>query len=88
MEYKWAAMENFIPKATGELGKRVGFKQIPYKRRSFISRIKNWWSGNPTNVLSMITYNGTLYIGTDKGLYFYDGDKIKPVPIVAPKEDK
>ena len=75
------SVNNFIPVQGGGAIKRTGMQHIPYKKVSFIKRLKAWWNGDPTSVSSMIIHNTTLFIGTDKGLYSYDGEKMKRVSI-------
>lgn len=78
---KYTAVKNFIPTAQGYIGTRIGMQPIPYKRRGFISRIKSWWAGNPCNVNSMITYDGFLFVATDKGLYIYKNGELVSVQV-------
>jgi len=81
--------DNFLPLPAGNIHRRSGIKKIPYKRTGFITRIVNWWNGNPSSVNSMVTYDGILCVATDKGLYYYDGSKLARVEYLhQPKESE
>ena len=74
--------KNFAPIPLGNIQHRSGFKQIPWERRGLWKRLKIWWYGNPIAVNQLLEYGGKLYAATDKGLYWKDGDVMRPVLIM------
>ena len=78
-------IKNFIPPSPGKVDFRPGVKPVPYKRRSFIKRIIDWWRGNPDSINSITEYQGVLYVATDRGLYFYNGKNLERVNMEGKK---
>jgi hypothetical protein len=78
-----STFKNFIPESSGAMKRRPGCKYIPWGRKTFWTRIKMWWNGDPISVNQITAFNGQLFAATDRGLYVMHNDVMKPVPCVV-----
>ena len=78
--------KNFIPNPQGKLEKRLGYTHIPWGRKTFWTRLKMWWNGDPLSVNQLLEFKGQMFAATDRGLYVMHNDVMKPVPYVVESE--
>lgn len=75
--------DNFIPNIKGKIANRPGYKHIRWGRKTFLTRIKMWWNGDPLAVHQLLAFGDQLFAATDRGLYVLHNDVMKPVPCVV-----